>query len=368
MSAAHRAVDQALGEGVVTADQALRLKALFIANGIVEAGDGSPENNDGSMIVDSEAPRFLRGFHDILITIGVVTALSGLWGVAVAALGNEMAGPLAVLLGIIPLAEFLVRRQRLALPAFALTVFAAVAGSFLAAMFSSNLGNSSDGFWRGLLAFAGQMLVLAPFYRRYRVPAALAALIVSVFGLGWLASVLIASGLIGQGPDSPQLVGAIGLVFALGLFSIAMRDDQSDLTRVSRRSDVAFWLHLVAAPALLYSTFIAVLGGADFNAELGGGTDYATAIVTLAIVAVLMLIGIAIDRRAFVTAGLASLGGALYALFYREGVDFSGLSGFVALMVGATVLMIGTGWNRFRKILLGVLPASLQLRLPPVKA
>ena len=65
-----------------------------------------------SPVEESEAPRFIRGFHDILITIGLVVGLVGLGG---------LASIYAVIPAAIVLAEILVRRQRLALPAVTLT-------------------------------------------------------------------------------------------------------------------------------------------------------------------------------------------------------------------------------------------------------
>ena len=66
-----------------------------------------------SLVGDTETPRFVRGFHDVLITIGIVILLAGIWGV------STVYGALPAIL---ILAEVLVRRQRLALPAVALTV------------------------------------------------------------------------------------------------------------------------------------------------------------------------------------------------------------------------------------------------------
>ena len=53
---------------------------------------------------------------------------------------------------------------------------------------------------------------------------------------------------IGPGMSSPDLV-ILPLVFAAGIaiFTYAMRWDISDRARQTRRSDVAFWLHLLAA-------------------------------------------------------------------------------------------------------------------------
>ena len=59
----------------------------------------------------------MRGFHDILITVGIVVLLLGL---------GTLVNFLGVLPAIIVLAEWFVRRQRLALPAFTLTIMLAV--------------------------------------------------------------------------------------------------------------------------------------------------------------------------------------------------------------------------------------------------
>ena len=64
--------------------------------------------------------------------------------------------------------------------------------------------------------------------------------------------------------QNTRLYGAVGLVFAVALFSLAMQFDLADRLRVTRRSDVAFWLHLAAAPALLYAIFAALLGSEGF--------------------------------------------------------------------------------------------------------
>ena len=52
--------------------------------------------------------------------------------------------------------------------------------------------------------------------------------------------------------DTASLI--VGLVFVLiaglGVFTLAMWWDRSDRVRQTRRSDVAFWLHLLAAPMI----------------------------------------------------------------------------------------------------------------------
>ena len=44
-------------------------------------------------------------------------------------------------------------------------------------------------------------------------------------------------------------------VAGLGVFAFAMRWDMTDPQRETRRSDVAFWLHLLAAPMIAHPLF-----------------------------------------------------------------------------------------------------------------
>ena len=356
MSVVYQVLDQALVDGVLSSEQAGELKERFARHGVAETADIAPETE-----ADGEAPRFLRGFHDILITIGVIAALAGLWGMAGAA--DRFVGPLATLAAIVPLAEILVRRQRLALPAFALTVFTVAAAFHLGeAVFAdskSRFALETKIAWGALFP----LIALVPFYWRYKVPAALAALFAAAAASALPALVLI-SNVLGV-PPTPRMAGLHGLLLAGGLFSAAMWFDLSDKLRRTRRSDVAFWLHMIAAPALLYSTFLVVFGTGLSDAE--GVPQAATALTVLAIIVVMMIVGVIIDRRAFVTSGLTSLGIAFYTLFQHAGFLATGLTPFAMLLVGITVLVLGTGWVRLRELLLAMFPASLRERLPPVK-
>ena len=70
---------------------------------------------------------------------------------------------------------------------------------------------------------------------------------------------------------SPAITGAlIGLaivfVLGLGVFAFAMWWDMSDRERRTRRSDVAFWLHLAAAPLIAHPIFH-MLGVLDNNVD-----------------------------------------------------------------------------------------------------
>ena len=135
--------------------------------------------------------------------------------------------------------------------------------------------------------------------------------------------------------------------------------------RVTRRSDVAFWLHLVTAPALLFSLLLLIF----INFRLWESHGTANAVITILIVAGMMLVGIFIDRRAFVTSGLISLGVAVYYMFVHEsglGERFQA-SALSLVVVGLVVLSLGSCWRALRRLIIPRLPPALQAKLPPVQ-
>ncbi len=302
---------------------------------------------------DREAPRLIRGFHDILITIGIVIALGGLW---------SLSNAIFVVVAIIGLAELFVRKQRLALPAFTLTVMLLLA---VGSIFSYDLGNE---YKAGILFFVAQLVALAAFYWRYRVPVALAGLIWFGFGLVFvLALALFSDGrnLDGMARLYPRLVGLLGLVLTLGMFFVGMRFDMKDRLRKTRRSDVAFWLHLATAPLLLYSMFFILFGDNGF--WWSGTPSISEAMTAIGLVTLMVLVGIIIDRRAFVTSGLISLGAALAIITRETGLDVSSVSAFAFMAVGIIVLLLGSGWQTLRGFILAGLPEGITGKVPPVQ-
>jgi ABC-type uncharacterized transport system permease subunit len=87
----------------------------------------------------------------------------------------------------------------------------------------------------------------------------------------------------------------------------------------------------------------------------------------LVVVLVMMLIGLVIDRRAFVTAGLVSLGLATAALLTHSNAGFDKIAFLVLMIVGLVVLVIGIGWADLRRIVVRRLPAGVQARLPALR-
>jgi hypothetical protein len=168
--------------------------------------------------------------------------------------------------------------------------------------------------------------------------------------------------------DKPWLLSMLIGLYAVSAFGAALHFDLSDRSRATRRSDVAFWLHLAAAPALLY-TVISLVYARGEASWFGEGTTLMQAVAIVLAVAVLMLIGIVLDRRAFVTSGLLSFGYAFKILLDRGGVSdmFSSsdtIAFVILLAVGVVVLTLGIGWKALRHLVLGILPDEARDRLP----
>lgn len=374
-----KAMGEAVAEGIVSGDQADRLRALFVRRGLIAGSEGGllaelvSESRDEPTpdVEESEAPRFIRGFHDVLITIGVIAALSGLWGLAPVLFGfdgSRFLSSVAVFAATIVLAEILVKRQRLALPAFVLTLAYCSSSFSIVGPLASAVMPGEDGPLIGVAIFFVAPLVLLPFYLRYRVPAALAGMIVMVCALIFTLVLAVLDAATAPGEflsQNGRLVAGIALVVVLGLFAVAMAFDMSDPQRQTRRSDVAFWLHLMVAPALLFSVFSTIFFKGAAKLWWVDDPSYNEAITAVAIIAVMMLIGIVIDRRAFVTSGLISLGVAIAVLARTARIDMISFGALPLLLVGVIVLSLGIGWQPLRALIVTRLPAGMQRRLRP---
>lgn len=364
-------LDGAAGEGIISTEQAGTLLPYMEARGVLlremrkaDALDvaGPAEDRIIAPVEDTEAPRFVRGFHDVLITIGVAIAMAGVWGVGAF---------LAALPAIIVLAEILVKRQRLALPAVLLTALYVHWIFVTTALLQEDLFGEQDVIVHFLLMVLPFAILLPPFYWRYRIPLSLSLWFVSLAAVGLGLVFLVLSRIMGSADiiaDRPMIAAGIFLVAALTLFAVAMSYDFSDRLRITRRSDIAFWLHLVTAPALLYATLCFVFLG-DFanNTLFSSAKGLPETFAIVAIVVVLMAIGLVIDRRAFVTSGLLSLGLATTSLLQQMDAPPQNYTFLALLIVGLVVLTIGIGWPHFRRWAVVPLPVSLKEKLPPLR-
>ncbi|MBB4572167.1 hypothetical protein [Rhizobium lentis] len=351
-------LDEAARQGLISQEAGGRLLPFLTARGVAVV-EPQPSASDGLAWSDTETPRFVRGFHDVLITIGVVVGLGGLWG---------LSALYAVLPATIVLSEILVRRQRLALPAVSLTIALFCWTCLLMSRFFPPWTPTATSFGAEATQFvAGFPIILGAYYARYRVPLSLALSIMSA--LAFVLTLLLrvvqwASGNPAFFLDHPIVLAQVALVCALGLFAVALYFDIGDRLRRTTRSDIAFWLHLGAAPALLYSTVSLLSFGEDVRILDVANMSSRTPVV-VATVAMLMLIGLIIDRRAFVTSGLLSLGVAIFSVFRQGSATVDTYIFTTLIIVGAIVLIIGTGWMPLRRLVLRALPPTIANRLPP---
>jgi hypothetical protein len=132
--------------------------------------------------------------------------------------------------------------------------------------------------------------------------------------------------------------------------------DSSDRARVTRRSDVAFWLHLLAAPMIVHPIFT-LLGLNDGNATMGEG------VVVIALYVALGLTALAIDRRALLVSALAYVLWALAELFRQFGAVELNVA-LTALVIGSALLLLSAFWHQARAAIVRPLPNGLKERLP----
>jgi hypothetical protein len=193
------------------------------------------------------------------------------------------------------------------------------------------------------------VLLVALHYWRFRVPitvaAGCAALTATVLGLF--------NGLV---PNLPGASHAVIFSCGLAVFALAMQYDTADLERQTRRTDIAFWLHLLAAPLIVHSVTRGLVTKAS---ELDPGT----AVAIMAIFLALSFIAVLIDRRAMLVSGLAYAGVAFWALIRQAGI--SGMTTpLTILALGAFVLLLSAGWRPLRAGILSIAPRALTQHLP----
>ena len=306
---------------------------------------------------DEEHFRLITGFNDIFVTIAAVLLL-----VACAGIGHVVAPGLAGVLVAAAawgLAEFFTRQRRMALPSIVLLLafvggVAAIPINYLAEtepQLSDPVG-ALIGAGTGLLAAGAAWL----HWRRFMVPITVAA------GAAGIAATVIALVLsvtmTGQSDHNPEAI-LLPLVFVCGLavFAYAMRWDMSDAKRETRRSDVAFWLHLLAAPMIAHPLFhwLGITEGENIGA--------ASAVGVLAIYVLMGVVALAVDRRALLVSALAYVLVAMTYLFRQFGMVELNVA-LTGLVIGSALLALSAFWTPIRSALILRLPGNLRARLP----
>jgi len=350
-------LDDAVASGVITADAANALRAHV-------SGQRS------TAIPDEEQFRLLTGFNDIFVSIAAAILLFAVgWigqsigqaaGLDVGEQGPSFIAPLGVAATSWGLALFFTAKRRMALPSillllsFVVGVFATT-GLAIAQVLGEQAFHNNNLLAGSVIAISGAIgAVGAGFHwRRFRVPITVAA--------GAASGSAIVAGLVMAvlGPNNPgmnNVIMAVILALGIGIFLFAMWWDGSDRARLTRRSDVAFWLHLLAAPMIVHPVF-SLLGLNDGHATVGEG------VVVILLYVALGITALAIDRRALLVSALAYVLFAMQQLFSQFGAVELNVA-LTALVIGSALLMLSAFWHQARGVIVRPLPEGLRDRLP----
>ncbi len=309
------------------------------------------------MTPEDEPFEFFRGFAEIFVTVGLALLLGGILAYTII-LGGGLGVPFIGLAVTFGLSFYFIRKRRMNLPGMFL---AASFGVFLnAAILVANTGAVPDmvGLPRlvGLVGMAG----MAIYFAIFRLPFAM--FVLGIYGL--IATyAIVTDDRIGLWRNLPgglfDLTGgsslALGsLLFGLAAFGLGIFFDMRDPHRVSRWSATGFWLHILAAPALVNTMAMTLYNRGDTAGYI------LTALLLLAV----SLLSLIIDRRSFMTAGIAYLGALIVVALGQERGDGAIVS--TLLILGAIITALGTWWVQIRAWLMRRLPDfPLKDRLPP---
>ena len=352
-------LDEAVAAGAISAEAAAALRAHI-------------ERSHATPTVDEEQFRLLTGFNDIFVSIAAAILLFAVaWighqigqslGLSIDGDGPSPTGPLAVAATAWGLALFFTARRRMALPSI-LLLLAFIGGVFATAAFSLVLAVGPDQVEYnpqvpgalGAISAATAAAAAWLHWKRFRVPITIAAGAASVAAI---AVGLLVAALGNNAENSRDLILGFVLALGVGTFLFAMWWDGSDRARVTRRSDVAFWLHLLAAPMIVHPVFT-LLGLNDGSATLGEG------LVVILLYLVIGVTALAIDRRALLVSALAYVLWALSELFKQFGAVELNVA-LTALVIGSSLLLLSAFWSQARAAVVKPLPSELRERLPIV--
>jgi hypothetical protein len=303
-----------------------------------------------------------KGFNEIFIIVGLLILSLGWAGLISAMFDTQIIGlryaalwygiPGAVVLWL--LSEYFIWRRRMVGPAIALSIlFAINAGATLIAYFANPFMIGQLDLSSLQFPLAMTTIAVAAFWLRFRVPFAMAMIAVSLFLVAMMAAA------INQGsPESATdifLLSAGGpfawitLGLGIAIFAAAMAFDMSDPHRVTRRAANGFWLHVVAAPAMVNTIALSLI-------------DDENLIALLAFLGVIAVIAMIIDRRSFLITAIGYVVAVAGTVFGGDGIATT------IIALGIILLILGAFWEKFRAQLLRRLPSFIPLhRLPPAQ-
>ncbi len=327
-------------------DIASAVDAGVLSNDTAEAFRAHVAGLRQGPVVDEEHFRLITGFNDIFVVIASLLLLAAVGGIA--GVLADWVGAAAVAAVAWLLAEFFTRQRRMALPSIVLLL--AFVGSVLFGAFLLPVpGQEAQS-----LVIASALATLAAWlhWRRFQVPVTVAA------GAAALVAFAIAL-LLWAAPGARHWLSMISFIAGVDVFLLAMYWDTQDTARLTRKSDVAFWLHLLAAPLLVHPVF-AALGVFE------GQMDLWRAAVVIVLYMVIGVVSLCIDRRALMVSALVYVMYAFSALLEQYGVVSLGFA-LTALVIGSALLLLSAFWHASRAQVLRRVPRTVQRWLVPAR-
>ncbi|WP_261391419.1 hypothetical protein [Roseovarius atlanticus] len=340
----------ATAAGIIDEAQAARLSALSHER----AGRIARRANE------DEPFELFSGFAEIFISLGLILLTSGAVTFAFAAGGVVFVMAALMAVGWFA-AHYFTLKRRMSLPSIVLVCTYATGAGGLIGFLLDMIGVGSATLGAILLGLGGMASILLH-YRRFRVPFSM--LLVGLYGFMVIYAITTETS-----PVDTLITGsvrglfdlrqggslAIGtLIFGILAFIAGLWFDMQDPHRIGRRARSAFWLHLLAAPALVNTVMMTAY---NIPGELG-------VVLTLIGLVIITAFALIIDRRSFLTAGLGYLAALIFWLLGEGSMDIT--IPILMLLLGSLITGLGTFWTHLRVALMRTLPNFPgKTRLPP---
>ena len=329
----------AVAGNILTEPQAASLMAL------ADQRRGTRENMDGL----DEPFELFRGFNEVFIVIGLVILYSGWMGLTgINIFLSDDANLSTLVYGVISvvvtyfLARYFTLQRRMVAPSIMLVILMMLSGLQIGASLANLFGFEDASMTAFSVGFA--TLLLATFYAVFRIPVTMFFIALGVF-------VSIGALFVQGGADAPGVndlfmltndgpFAYITIILGLIGLAIALRFDMSDPHRVTRRASVGFWLHVIAAPAIVNTIALTLFESGSMFGQ----------IILLAFLAAMAIFAIIIDRRSFLVAGIGYI--VAIAIAFLDGN-----AAIVILILGLGLVFLGAKWEGLRARIMAALPS-----------
>jgi hypothetical protein len=366
----HSDIEDAVEGGALTADQAASLRN-FVAS------------RTGTPTADEEHVRWLLGFHDFYIYFSSILLMCGvgwLGSKIEVGRGPSFFIPLLVAGLCWGLAEYFVKRKRLALTGISLTWVFVYAVYFTVMLLAAQVIGPSESRATGqfVSAVSAALAAGAAFlhWKRFGEPVAFSLILGSI-------AIAIMSLLGAAVPNDPDGTVSFLVMTLLGVATLvyAQTWEAKDIHRITKKADIAFWLHWVAAfeVAIGLMGLLGLMSAPSQGAAVGG----------IVVFIVMALVGIILDRRLWALFGAWPGAIGIYTLIHGATPRYNPYSGYedygsspysyspyggmgnsvddvmlTLLIVGAVLIAIGVVWTPLRRTL-GALAGPLAGKIPP---